>query len=86
MTVMMKKVNIRKKYHEFNVTDEKNKIWKGSTEKMAYFHCGKTGHTKEKCFKLISNPIHWEDLRNYFKYNETGHMAIYFPKNDKNRN
>ena len=37
MTVMMKKVNIRKKYHEFNVTDEKNKIWKGSTEKWHIF-------------------------------------------------
>ena len=53
---------------------------------MVCSHCGKPGHTKEKCFKLIGCSTHWEECRTCFKSNETGNIARDCPKNDENSN
>ena len=41
--------------------------------------------TKDKCFKLIGYPTHWEESIHFLKCNETGHIARDCPKNDENR-
>ena len=71
------------KYHAFNATEEKNRIWKGSNNKVVCYHFGKYGPTKDNFFKLIVYPTHWECRRNSFKCNGTGHIARDFLQNDE---
>ena len=49
----LKSEDEKNKDHTFNLTDEKKRRWKGRNDNVVYYHCGKPGHTKEKCFKLI---------------------------------
>ena len=60
-------------------------MWKCSNDKVLCYHCDKYGHTKEKCFKFISYPTHWEYHGTCFKCNNTGHIARDCTQNDKNR-
>ena len=52
---------------------------------MICFNCDKYGHTKWKCFKLISYPTNWGYNRTCFTCNETGHISRDCPKDDENR-
>ncbi len=38
-------------------------------------HCGRTGHTSARCFKLHGYPKNWEDRRKCFICGKTGHIA-----------
>ena len=64
----------------------RNRICKGSNDKVIFCHCGKPVHTKEKIFKFIGYPKNQEYRIICFKYNETGYIAIDCPKNNENRN
>jgi hypothetical protein len=74
----------KKQDHALTMTEEKKTgMFKSKEHKQGDYnknelkcdHCGRTGHTSARCFKLHGYPKNWEDRRKCFICGKTGHIA-----------
>lgn len=73
----------KKNDHALTMTEEKKKsnykTYQSDRRKpdngLVCDHCGKPGHTKDRCFKLHGYPKEWEDRRTCYICGKTGHIA-----------
>ena len=72
----------KKTDHALTMTEEKKQYTKFQSnnhrENKTSFvcdHCGRPGHTKARCFKLIGFPKEWEDRRTCYICGKSGYIA-----------